>query len=141
MIKIIHDFGQSMIRKCYHYFNRNLEIEIGEKIERDRENHLALRPSLRADDAKRRAECTHVYPRGGLLYELQSWDGISGKKRVARRQRHYAIRIIKSRLTWRERREKNRALMQVYALHYALHYALRYAAEEMSRDFGEIIDL
>lgn len=46
------------------------------------------------------------------------WD--KWKKRVARKQRHYAIRIIKSRLTRRERGKRNRALMQVYALHYAL---------------------
>jgi len=46
--------------------------------------------------------------------------GYKWKKRVTRRQRHYTIRIIKSRMTRRERKEKNRALKQVYALHYAI---------------------
>lgn len=69
---------------------------------------------------RRDGKRTQIHPRDGLLYESQSpgWD--KWKKRVARRQRHYAIRIIKSRLTRRERGRRNRALMQVYALHYAL---------------------
>lgn len=59
--------------------------------------------------------------------------GYKWKKRVTRRQRHYTIRIIKSWMTRRERKEKNRALKQVYALHYAIHYVLHYAVKEMSR--------
>lgn len=57
-------------------------------------------------------------PSRRTFIRVAGWD--KWKKRVARRQRHYAIRIIKSRLTRRERGRRNRALMQVYALHYAL---------------------
>lgn len=90
---------------------------------------LSIAKSQRCD-GREATDRMHINPPARQTFiqvTVVGWD--KWKKRVARRQRYYAIRIIKSRLTRRKRREKNRTLMQVYALHYALHYATR----EMSR--------